>query len=190
MPGVTLDCPDEHDVPFVGLDCEGYRLPTEAEWEYAARAGSTDALYTGPMTTPGRNNCPELSAIAWYAGNSGVDYESDYDCSSWKEREQEASVCGTHPVAQKPPNAFGLYDVLGNVQEWAWDRHSHTYYEDRPNPVTDPLGPETGGVEARSRRGGSWSFGWLNCRLAYRGHGSPHQRHPQDGFRPARTVVP
>jgi formylglycine-generating enzyme required for sulfatase activity len=85
-----------------------YRLPTEAEWEYAARAGST-----GPYAG-------KLSDIAWYAGNSGDE---------------------THPVGQKKPNKWGLYDMEGNVREWVSDWYSRTYYTS--SPAADPTGPAT-----------------------------------------------
>jgi formylglycine-generating enzyme required for sulfatase activity len=84
-----------------------YRLPTEAEWEYAARAGDASP-YSGP-----------LGEVAWYAANS----------------EDE-----THPVGRKKPNAWGLYDVQGNVREWVWDLYSPTYYG--VSPIDDPSGPE------------------------------------------------
>lgn len=105
-----------------------YRLPTEAEWEYAARAGSKNA-YDGP-----------LDAIAWYADNS--DDES-------------------HPVGQKKPNAWGLYDMYGNVREWVADQYSATYYG--TSPAEDPTGPPPGrggrgpggrGPDGRGRPGG------------------------------------
>ena len=86
-----------------------YRLPTEAEWEYAARAGST-APYAGT-----------LNEIGWYAGNS----------------EDE-----THPVGKKKPNAWGLYDMEGNVREWVEDRYARDYYSH--SPVADPTGPAAG----------------------------------------------
>jgi len=93
-----------------------YRLPTEAEWEYAARAGTTGA-YAG-----------KLDEIAWYAGNS----------------EDE-----THPVGKKKPNAWGLYDMEGNVREWVQDFYSANYYS--ASPAEDPTGPPAG---ARGGRGG------------------------------------
>jgi formylglycine-generating enzyme required for sulfatase activity len=95
-----------------------YRLPTEAEWEYAARAGSTTP-YTGP-----------LDEIAWYSGNS----------------EDE-----THPVGKKKPNAWGLYDMEGNVKEWVEDSYSANYYSN--SPAADPTGPQGGG---RGGRGGGF----------------------------------
>ena len=96
-----------------------YRLPSEAEWEYAARAENTTSRY-GP-----------LDEIAWYAKNSDAK---------------------THPVGLKTPNAFGLYDVLGNVWEWVQDYYQQDYYGHSPG--TDPRGPDQG--EFRVARGGSW----------------------------------
>jgi len=90
-----------------GNDGYKYRLPTEAEWEYAARAGM-DAPYSGP-----------LDQVAWYAANS----------------EDE-----THPVGQKKPNAWGLYDTQGNVREWVSDFYSNNYYS--VSPAADPTGPQ------------------------------------------------
>jgi formylglycine-generating enzyme required for sulfatase activity len=104
-------------------DGHRYRLPTEAEWEYAARAGSTRP-YAGA-----------LDDIAWYAGNSGDE---------------------THPVGQKKPNSWGLYDMEGNVREWVSDWYSRTYYSN--SPATDPPGPATPGrggpPGGAGRRGG------------------------------------
>lgn len=137
-------------VGFRGLGCRGYRLPTEAEWEYAARAGSETALYTGGMTLRGKNHAPELDGIAWYGGNSGVSYEGGWDCSGWPEKQYASTRCGPHPVGQKRPNGWGLYDMLGNVWEWVWDWYGG-YSSGRQ---VDPLGPETGRL--RVGRGGSW----------------------------------
>ena len=87
------------DITFVGLGCKGYRLPTEAEWEYAARAGATGA----------RNG--DLASVAWYEGNSDLK---------------------THPARQKSANAWGFYDMLGNVWEWCSDWYSDSYYGSSP----------------------------------------------------------
>ena len=103
-----------------------YRLPTEAEWEYAARAGSTAAYCFG-------DEVKLLREYAWYGENSGN---------------------STHPVGQLKPNAWGLYDVHGNVWEWVQDWYAEDYYQRRPNPDRDPQGPQKG--QYRSVRGGSW----------------------------------
>lgn len=98
-------------------DCKGYRLPTEAEWEYAARAGTTTAFYTGPNTAFATvfacDDDPNLDPAAWYCANS-----------SWI----------TQPVGLKQPNPWGLYDVLGNAKEWVND----AFHDYPTTPVTDP----------------------------------------------------
>jgi len=125
---------------------KNYRLPTEAEWEYACRAGTTGERYG------------ELDAIAWYNNNSGNQ---------------------THPVGKKQPNAWGLYDMLGNVWEWCQDR----YGSYPAGAVTDPRGPSSG--IARVVRGGSCS-GDDNVRCANRGRYFPDDRYLSDGFRCSR----
>jgi formylglycine-generating enzyme required for sulfatase activity len=125
-----------------------YRLPTEAEWEYAARAGTT-----GPYAG-------ELDAMAWHNQNSGG---------------------MTHPVAKKQSNAWGLYDMHGNVWEWTAD----WYGSYSSGAATDPTGPSTGSI--RVFRGGSWSIGARSCRSANRIGGSPVGRDYFLGFRLLRT---
>jgi formylglycine-generating enzyme required for sulfatase activity len=128
-----------------------FRLPTEAEWEYGARAGTTEAIYRGSMRILGDNNCPELDPIAWYGGNSCVNYSGGWDCSGWKEKQYSCSSCGTHPVGKKRANQWGLYDMIGNVWEWCED-----WYGNYPSgSVTDPTGPSSGSL--RVLRGGSWN---------------------------------
>ncbi len=124
-----------------------YRLPTEAEWEYAARAG-TKGDYAG-----------DLDAMAWYKANSGEK---------------------THPVGQKQPNAWGLYDMHGNVWEWVQD----WYGDYSPEAVTDPTGPASGST--RVVRGGGW-FGldW-RCRSAKRDWLDINRRYNLHGFRLVR----
>jgi formylglycine-generating enzyme required for sulfatase activity len=124
---------------------QAYRLSTEAEWEYAARAGTTGARYG------------ELAAIAWWSGNAGN---------------------ATHPVKQKAANAWGLYDMLGNVWEWCgdWDGGYPT------GSVTDPTGPSSGSL--RVGRGGSWDIGARFVRSAIRGRWDPDIRGSHLGFRP------
>ena len=123
-------------------DCDytanGYRLPTEAEWEYAARAG-TDGPYDFGQPD-------KLRQYAWFAANA----------------DQK-----THPVGQKKPNRWGLYDLYGNVSEWCEDIYSPTYYKD--SPTVDPCGPANHGNDVRRViRGGSWKSSPDACRTTAR----------------------
>ena len=138
-------------VMFSGLSCEGYRLPTEAEWEYAARAGDSAARYG------------KFHEIGWCYVNSDN---------------------ASHPVSQKSPNAWGLYDTLGNVSEWVWD-WSSPYGS---GLQLNPLGPREGAE--RVYRGGSWGDSTVLMRAAYRGQGKPELRDSRVGFRAARSRPP
>ena len=138
-----------------------YRLPTEAEWEYAARAGTTGARYT----VDGKDVIASLDLIAWWDGNSSNQ---------------------THPVKTKRPNAWGLYDMLGNVYEWCGDR----FGEYPTGPVTDPTGPPPGsGSNARMQRGGSWWHGAGSQRSANRAYNPASFRYNSLGFRPVLSSV-
>jgi sulfatase modifying factor 1 len=130
----------------------GVRFPTEAEWEYAARAGTTGATYRGG------NDAATLDAIAWYGANSGVT---------------------THPVKQKAPNPWGLYDTLGNVWEWCAD-DKRTYTSERA------VNPHGGMGDGRVGRGGSWVDGARFARAARRRAYTPGGRDVLLGFRLAR----
>ena len=136
-----------------------YRLPSEAEWEYAARAGSRGDTYGGDISEPNGRD-PVLERTAWYVANSGG---------------------GTHPVGGKRANSWGLHDILGNVWEWVGD-----WYGGYPGgSVTDPTGPRTG--SARVARGGSWDSYARFCRVANRPDVPPDTRSISLGFRLART---
>jgi len=175
----------------LGPRCPGYRLPTEAEWEYAARAGTAGALPSGePLVIIGERNAPALDPIAWYGGNSGVDYEPAYDCSDWVGMQLPAERCGKLPVAGKEPNAFGLYDMLGNVAEWVWDSYARDYggIRDPGVPAQDPSGAR-GGRE-RVLKGGSWTAPAWACRPAFRTGFDLDQTGWGFGFRPVRTLLP
>ncbi len=144
-PGDGMVC---SSVSFAGLRCDGYRLPTEAEWEYAVRAGSTGALYG------------ELDQIAWTVSNS---------CRR------------THPVGEKQPNRWGLFDMFGNVREWCHD----WYGPFTKDPVRDPLGAREGTI--RVRRGGCRWYLAGYTRAADRNGLPPRTRRSSIGLRPART---
>ena len=126
-----------------------YRLPTEAEWEYAARAGAKSDFIEN------------LDAVAWYGGNS-----------------EDTS----HVVATKKPNAFGLYDMLGNVAEWVNDWYEEKYYEQ--SPKANPPGPKTG--TKKTLRAGSWNQGNGASNYAFRFSDAPNYRNTYYGFRLVR----
>ena len=150
---------------FAGLDCPGYRLPTEAEWEYAARAGTTTEFHSGRLsaTLASCQADANLHSVGWYCSNSDR---------------------RVHDVGAKTPNAWGLYDVHGNAWEWTNDWYGSTYYA--ISAADDPLGPAQGG--AKVKRGGSWFNLALHCRSAMRTFTPPAQSNDQVGLRPARTV--
>ena len=129
-----------------------YRLPTEAEWEYACRAGTATRFYYGDDLA-----YAQLGNYAWYDANSGG---------------------ATHPMGQKLPNGWGLYDMSGNVWEWCSD-----WYGPYPGgAVTDPRGPASS-ANGRVIRGGSWFFGGWGCRSALRHYSTPTNRINQIGLR-------
>ena len=162
-------------------------LPTEAQWEYACRAGSDSALYrtagtSGAIEIVGTHNAPALDGIAWYGGNSGVDFElkNGVDSSGWSEKQYAHRRAGSRKVGKKMPNGWGLYDMLGNVLEWC-DDSMRDYGGEM---VVDPRGAST---ESRAIRGGSWDFVARGVRCAYRYQYSPEGRDYNLGFRLVRV---
>ena len=160
-------------------------LPSSEEWEHACRAGTNTALYNGPIEIRGARNAPALDAIAWYGGNSGVDYDLDEgeDLGKWPERQYQAALGGTHPVKRRLPNAWGLYDMLGNVWEWtqtprAVERsHRSTDKTRRRLVETTPV---------YIIRGGAWHEEARFCRAAYSYWRSADRRDYGLGFRCVR----
>jgi len=140
----------------------GLRLPSEAEWEYACRGNTTTAFHSMPGYPNGTNVDSLLGNIAWNGNNSGNT---------------------THAVAGKAANAFGMYDMSGNVWEWCNDWYGSSYYS--TSPSTDPAGPSTG--LDRVLRGGGWDVISRFCRSSNRTYDGPDVRYLSIGFRVART---
>jgi formylglycine-generating enzyme required for sulfatase activity len=143
------------------FSANGYRLPTEAEWEYAARGGyrSQGFMY------PGSDNVDD---VGWHVGNSGT---------------------RTRPVGQKQPNELGLYDMGGNVWEFCWDWYDRNYYES--SPTDDPLGPSLPSdpfERNRTKRGGCCSESSDSLRTTYRSWSLWYHPTDNDGFRIVRTA--
>jgi formylglycine-generating enzyme required for sulfatase activity len=167
---------------------EGYAftLPTEAQWEYACRAGTDEATYAGPLRLLGRDNAPDLDPIAWYAGNSSVGYPGPgWDTADWPEKQYPGGVAGPRRVGLRQPNAWGLCDMLGNLHQWCRDAPSLSL---PGGSVADPVG-QPGGTD-RAVRGGSWHSDPVQCRCAARAWDPAEDRSPFIGFRVALAPVP
>jgi hypothetical protein len=161
----------------VGSGERPYQLPSEAEWEYAARAGTTTKFYWG-------DDDAAAPAHAWFNANSGCDKVEGLVCDHGR----------THPVGTKPPNEFGLYDMAGNVWQWTEDCYDNSYSgipaDGRANDTasSDPKAKDGQGNCMRVDRGGSWMFpAWL-LRPATRERNPFDYRNDIMGFRVARTL--
>lgn len=157
-----------------------YVLPTEAQWEYACRAGTKTATYAGAMKVLGENNAPILNDIAWYGGNSSVGYKgAGWTTPNWPNQAFPGKLAGPRRVGQKKPNAWGLKDMLGNLYEWVAD-HTSLYPEEL---AIDPTGPKKG--INHPFRGGAWNHYGTMCRAAKSFEAAPTYRTNFLGFRVA-----
>lgn len=152
----------------------GYRLPTEAEWEYAARSGEKGYKYKyswgngNPVNKRGGNIRDKTLKQTLSLGDIWEGYDDGY--------------CYTSPVDAFDSNEFGLYDMTGNVNEWCWDWYDGNYYKDSPNNPSGPLNGNT-----RVVRGGSWSSKPGGVRAASRDYEAPEDSSVIIGFRLSRT---
>ena len=144
------------------LSLTSLRLPTEAEWELAYRAGTTTAFHALPGFANGTNDESQTGSLGWTQANSAAQ---------------------TRPVGGKSANGLGFHDMSGNVREWVNDRYSATYYAS--SPPSDPPGPATG--TSRVLRGGSWDVVVGQARSSARGQTTPTTAFKSFGFRVART---
>jgi len=160
-------------------------LPSEAEWEYACRAGTAAATYRGDLGEDETTIARVLDAIAWYVGNSydGFELDNGSDVSDRIGQPGGSALAGTRPVRLKAPNDWGLYDMLGNVWEWCADEW-HRGYEGLPRDGTARLGT---GAAYRVVRGGSWISVAANARSASRNGYDPANRFGDLGFRCVRV---
>ena len=153
------------DAVVKNLDADGFRLPTEAEWEFSARGGRLSESAQGRGLDFHFSNGNDGSRV-WTNANAGR---------------------RTHPVRQFPPNALGLYDMSGLVWEWVWNR----WYRSNSGG-TDPLGPDADGLTRgvdRTFRGGEWNFSPANSRVSIRNSREPMHRFNNVGFRVVKTAV-
>jgi formylglycine-generating enzyme required for sulfatase activity len=152
------------------LSGTGLRLPTEAEWEYACRAGTTTAFHGFTGYLNGTNDDSLVGNIAWFSGNNGESGNSTY---------------GTKAVGQKRANGFGLFDMSGNVWEWVNDWYSSNYYASSPS--SNPTGPATG--MDRVVRSGCWINFTIDLRSSRRFGATPGFANRNLGFRVARAPL-
>jgi sulfatase modifying factor 1 len=169
----TKDANNENDIDdlkwtvTINAGANGYRLPTEAEWEYAGSGGqlSKSYIYCGG---------DDLNTVAWYWVNSG---DKDLTGNGWSWPIIKQNHGRSRPVGGKRPNELGLYDMSGNLREWCWN-----WYGETPSTGTEPKGSAVG----RVWRGGGWLGGDFCCTSAWRGGYEASGKAPDQGFRVCR----
>jgi sulfatase modifying factor 1 len=168
-PNNTNDIDDIKWTVTINAGANGYRLPSEAEWEYAAGGGemSKSFPYSGSAN---------VDEVAWYWRNSGDKYIQ----GEWHRIKIQSNNNKTKPVGSKEPNELGLYDMSGNVREFCWD-----WYGDLEIKETEPIVSASG--SARVWKGGGWLGGDFCCKSSFRSYYEAYTRGPDQGFRVCRS---
>jgi len=170
-------------------DCPGFRIPTEAEWEYAVRAGSTTPFYPSQGNDGGITYTehipvdPNADQIGWFGGNSSASYEGAFNCGNVF---PGGGMCGPQPIGLKDPNAWGFYDMCGNAWEWVFDVYAAYESSDVSKPLVNPVCASGG--NSRVTRSGGWGTVAKKLRSANRASSIPEFKSNAYGIRLVRTL--